>query len=57
MHLEFIKDLYRRNVENQILDQKNPLGLPISAPPLQLILQFDNKFATELYCRYGYVTA
>lgn len=38
-----------------MLDAKNPLGLPLKAPPLEMILQFNNQFAAELHCRYGYV--
>jgi hypothetical protein len=28
-----------------MLDSKNPLGVPIKAPPLQFMVEFNDKFA------------
>ena len=47
--------MYKKNAEEQLLDNKNPLGLPLKAPPLELLIQLNDLFSVELYCRYGNV--
>lgn len=54
-HLEFVKDIYRKNAENQLLDLKNPLGVPVDAPMLLFLLNFKDKFLVEYSVKYGNV--
>lgn len=54
--LGFVKDVYKKNAENQLLDIKNPLGVPKDAPMLMFLLNFKDKFLVEYAVKYGNVT-
>ena len=53
--LGFVKDIYKKNAENQLLDLKNPLGVPKDAPMLMFLLNFKDKFLVEYSVKYGNV--
>lgn len=51
-----MKDVYKKNAENQLLDIKNPLGVPKDAPMLMFLLNFKDEFLVEYAVKYGNVT-
>ncbi len=53
--LDFVKEMYRRNSQNMLLDLRNPLGLPIKAPNLEYTVNFKDKFVVEFVCKFGNV--
>ena len=38
-----------------LLDLRNPLGLPIKAPPLYFTVNFKDRFLVDFMCKFGNV--